>query len=348
MKKNSNAIIIAACAVAVCVVAVVCALLIKSNFSKTNEEKKESARKDAYHSLAESTTHNYGQYNEYTTGSNGVTLPDETPSQGATQNYENPTQAPTTGSSNNQEEITVPQLDEDNMSSGQANTGSISTPSSGLPNDMSLAGLYRQGYNVIGLKQYIFNDDQDPNCMQANFGYNYLYDIGANLIDFSIETTKLDFDYGDKSYRIQLWKGQYISGDVGTVGGEVGVYTRPRGSSAAFDHYDCAAHEDWLYMEMTCFWDENGDGNYLPQFTRNYDLHWWQTGFVDGQLANRRDSTPLRILSHITFKDEEMAKAFEQALISKGFRGVDTFRPTEIDTYKRSDKDVIFLWQDVR
>lgn len=342
MKKNSNAIIIAACAVAVCVVAVVCALLVKTSLSKDNEEAKESGRKDVYQTLAESTTYGYN-YNEYTTGANGVTLPTEIPTQGA----ENATQAPTTGSAN-KEEVTVPVLDEDNMSSGQANTGSISTPSSGLPKDMSLAGLYKQGYNVIGLKQYIFNDDQDPDCMQANFGYNYLYDIGANLIDFSIETTKLDFDYGDKSYRIQLWKGQYISGEVGTVGGEVGIYTRPRGSSAAFDHYDCAAHEDWLYMELTCFWDEKGDGNYLPQFTRNYDLHWWQTGFVDGQLANRRDSTPLRLLSHITFKDEEMAKAFEQALISKGFRGVSTFKPTEIDTYKRSGKDVIFLWQDVR
>lgn len=346
MKKNSNAIIIAASAVAVCIVAVVCAFVLKNSFQKDDPTKSES-RKDVYQTIAQHTTNLYN-YNELM-GNTDASLPGEIPSQGVTQNGEAvpPTQAPTQPVAP-EEEITVPQLDEENMSSGQASLGSIAAPSSGLPADMSFPGLYYQGYNVYGFKQYIFNDDQDPDCMQANFGYNYLYDIGANLIDFSIETTKLDFDYGDKSYRIQLWKGQYISGDVGTVGGEVGIYTRPRGSSAAFDHYDCAAHEDWLYMEMTCFWDENGDGNYLPQFTRDYDLHWWQTGFVDGQLANRRDSTPLRILSHITFKDEEMAMAFEQALISKGFRGVSTFNPNVIDTYKRSGKDVIFLWQDVR
>lgn len=343
MKKNSNAIVIAACAVAVCVVAVVCGLLVKNSFDKSKNTEETTARKDVYQTLAESTTNGYYNYNEFTTLENGSTLPGEVPSQ----ENENPTQVPSTGPVN-KEEVTVPQLDEENMSSGQASVGSVSTPSNGLPADMTIVGLYNQGYNVIGLKQYIFNNDQDPDCMQANFGYNYLYDVGANLIDFSIETTKLDFDYGDKSYRIQLWKGQYISGDIGTVGGEVGIYTRPKGKVSALDHYDCAKNEDWLYMEMTCLWDEKGDGNYLPQFTRKYDLHWWQTGFVDGQLANRRDSTPLRILSHITFKDEEMAKAFEQALIKKGFRGVSTFKPTEIDTYKRSGKDVIFLWQDVR
>jgi hypothetical protein len=234
------------------------------------------------------------------------------------------------------------------MSSGQANAGSIAAPSTGLPSDMSFPGLYYQGYNVYGFKQYIFNDDQDPECMQANFGYNYLYDIGANLIDFSIETTKLDFDYGDKSYRIQLWKGQYISGDVGTVGGEVGIYTRPRGSAAAFDHYDCAAHEDWLYMEMTCFWDENGDGNYLPQFTRDYDLHWWQTGFVDGQLKDSLDSNSLRLLGRITFESDEQAQLFAAGLAKNGFAEVSTFDPNDIDVYKLYGKDVIFMWQNLR
>ena len=78
------------------------------------------------------------------------------------------------------------------------------------------------GYDVIGLKPYIYNNDKED-CFQAEFGYNPLYDFGANLIDFSIETTKLDFKYEGKEYRIQLWKGQYISGEIGTVGGEIGA-----------------------------------------------------------------------------------------------------------------------------
>lgn len=242
-----------------------------------------------------------------------------------------------------QEEATVPVLDENEMSKGK--TSSVATASTNLPKDMSLAGLSRSGYNVVGLKEYIYNNDMDPNCAQRNLGYNKFYDWGAQLIDFSISTARMKFNYDGKDYMIQVWKGQYISGEFGTVGGEVGIYTRPEGKSAANSHYNCAGTDDELYMELTIFWDENDDGNYLPQFTRNYSRHWWQTGYVDGQLKNIKDSTPLRLLSHITMKDEEQAIAFEKALNNAGFDSVGTFSPNVPDTCKRSGKDVIFIWQ---
>ena len=148
---------------------------------------------------------------------------------------------------------------------------------------------------------------------------------------------KLPFTYKGKAYRIQLWKGQYISGKLGTVGGEVGLYTRPVAGS--YDHYNCAAEEDWLNMEMTVFWNEFNDGVYLPQLTRNYSVHWWQTGYVDGQLKNK---------SRITFKDAEQAAAFGGALAKNGFTSVSSFNPEVPDTYKVYGKDVILIWQDAR
>ncbi len=147
---------------------------------------------------------------------------------------------------------------------------------------------------------------------------------------------------------IQAWKGQYISGELGTVGGEVGLYTRPKGTISAIGHYDCAPREEWLNMEMTILWDEQGNGNYLPQLTRVYEPHWWPTGFVFGNLANKNDTDPLRVLCRITFKDEEMAQAFASSLSKEGFRSVSDFNPTVIDTYKIHGKDVIFIWQDAR
>ena len=132
---------------------------------------------------------------------------------------------------------------------------------------MYFSGLYQMGYDTVGPKEFIYNDDVDPNCMQANFGYNSLYDIGANLIDFSIETVKIDFKYNNKSYRYQLWKGQYISGDIGTVGGEVGIYVRYPGKSYTGSHYDCAKKEDWLYMEMTVLWDEAEFDTSMPRWS---------------------------------------------------------------------------------
>ncbi len=240
------------------------------------------------------------------------------------------------------------ELDPDEMSQSSGTKRPV-TASKNLPKDMSFSGLYGSGYDIIGLKPYIFNDDKDPECMQKNFGYSPTYDALAGVIDFSIETTRIDFKYEGKPYRIQLWKGQYISGDIGTVGGEIGVYTRTPGKLYLDPQfYDCAAEEDWLKMEMTVLWDEAGDGNYLPQFTRNYDDFWWATGFVDGQLADLNDSNPLRLLGRITFESEEQAQLFAEGLGKKGFRSVSTFDPNVPDTYKLYGKDVIFLWQYIR
>lgn len=262
------------------------------------------------------------------------------------------TKAPSTQEPTTQQPETTPppknELDPDDMSHSSGTKKPV-TPSKNLPADMSLAGLYGKGYDVIGLKPYIYNNDKDPNCPQRVWGYNPTYDALAGLIDFSIETTRIDFKYENKPYRIQLWKGQYISGDIGTVGGEIGVYTRKPGKVYVIpEHYDCAAEEDWLKMEMTVFWNEFDDGRYLPQFTRNYDDFWWATGFVDGQLKNRFDSNELQLLGRITFESNEQAQLFAEALGKKGFTEVSTFNPTVADTYKLYGKDVIFIWQYVR
>lgn len=242
-----------------------------------------------------------------------------------------------------QEEMTVPELEEDDMSKGKASVATASATKD-LPNDMSFSGLYRQGYDVIGLKEYIFNNDMSPDCKQRKYGYNSFYDNGAKLIDFSIDTKKFKFNYDGKTYRIQIWKGQYISGDIGTVGGEVGIYTK-NGENSMADHFDCAGSGDELYQEMTILWDEFDDGVYRSQLTRNYSLHWWQTGYVDGQLKNKRDSSTLRLLSHMTFKDEEQALGFATALANNGFSQVETFNPNSPNTFKIYGKDVIYLWQ---
>lgn len=351
-KKSTNAIVIAVSVLAVCVVAVVCVLVLKANSSggliKENKPGKENNEKSTTQKTEEETTYSFidepasvvvpseeATSTEPTVGNPAITTPPAT---------EKPTQAVVV---DKEENVTIPQMDPDSMSSGQA-VKPPSSSSGNLPKDMSFAGLYGMGYDVYGGKQYIYNDDTDPNCVQANFGYNRLYDWGAQLIDFSIDTARMPFEYGGKEYMIQIWKGQYISGDLGTVGGEVGLYTRPKGTVSAIGHYSCAPYEEWLNMEMTILWDEQGNGNYLPQLTRVYELHWWPTGFVFGNLANKRDSDPLRVLCRITFKDDEMAQAFAQSLSNEGFSSVSNFDPTVKDTYKIHGKDVIFIWQDVR
>lgn len=345
MKKSLP--VIAVSFVALCIVAVVATLAVKSG-------NKPDIETDITNSIGNSSNYYDDYYYEEPTTSVFEAIVTTTV-QVLTDVYEpTTTKAPettkpakpqtTVSVSQMQEEVTLPQLDEDDMSEGVASKPVQSTGD--LPQDMTFAGLSKMGYDVIGLKPYIYNDDKGPDSFQKNFGYHPIYDLGANLIDFSIETTKLDFDYDDKEYRIQFWKGQYISGEIGTVGGEIGVYTRPESASGEF--YNCAEEEDWVDMEMTVYWDEFDNGEYLPQFSRNYAKFWWCTGFVDGQLKNRRDSNTMRVLARITWETEEQAELFAEAMRKKGFTEVENFSPYEIDTFKIHGKDTIFLWQNIR
>ncbi len=357
-KRSANLPVIAVAAVAVCLVAVATTLVLKARVSMppvSDAELTESIGNNYYYPTEEETENNiWSTWAEITTQvlTDTYAPTEESTTRPVITTKPQPTTKPQTTKPEKTEpqteELTVPALDPDITQVADGNSSVAVTPSGDLPKDMSFAGLSGLGYNVIGKKSYIYNNDKDPDSFQKNFGYNPLYDAGANLIDFSIDTVRLQFRYGDKDWMIQVWKGQYISGSIGTVGGEIGVYNRPKGTISVIDHYNCAKEEDWLNMEMTVFWDENGTGEYLPQLTRNYTKYWWATGFVDGQLANRNDSSPLRVLGRITFKDEEMAEAFEGALVKKKFTNVSTFSPEVIDTYKRHGKDVIFIWQDVR
>lgn len=143
------------------------------------------------------------------------------------------------------------------------------------------------------------------NSWQRNFGYSDLYDKTSQLIAISYDTSKIFFIYQGKEWMIQLWKGQY--GFV-LLGAEVGVYNRPQGSSKN-TYFECADDSERLPISLTL----NKDGK--PLFVRSQKLSWWQTGFVPGQLGvgvmvGSKYTKTLDMTTSITFKDEEMRKAF--------------------------------------
>lgn len=359
MKKNVNLPVIAVAICAVCLIAVVGTLAFRATSNSPAIETTpstdynynnpyENMPSSTLQAILNTTSDVYSNTFVPSSATTSTTLPSATVTVPSTTKPTTTVPTTTVPVEELTEEITVPETPEEITQHASGNQAQAVKPTGNLPQDMSFAGLSVLGYDVIGFKDYIYNDDKDPQCFQKNFGYNRLYDLGANLIDFSIETTRLDFKYDNKDYRIQFWKGQYISGEIGTVGGEIGVYTRPTGSVSMVEHYNCAAEEDWLKMEMTVYWDEFDNGEYLPQLTRNYNDFWWATGFVDGQLKNRRDSNSMRVLGRITFETVEQAEAFDSAMSKKGFTKVENFSPYEIDTYKRYEKDVIFLWQNIR
>lgn len=112
-----------------------------------------------------------------------------------------------------------------------------------------------------------FYTASDP--WQRKIGYNEIFDIGAGLVAIYIDTVRVKFEYQDKDWMLQLWKGQY-----GWLfyGAEVGLYNKPKDRD--LDHYDCAEDNERIRMSME-FYDSG-----VHKFSRPLGYYWWCTGFV--------------------------------------------------------------------
>lgn len=169
---------------------------------------------------------------------------------------------------------------------------------------------------------FMYDPDQDiiysrKDAPQRSFGYAYGYDAAALGMSAVLDCEPIFFDYGGKHWMIELWKGQYGL----ETGCEIGVYTRPIGSTGqayalldsavgqrpgddVLSHnlfYDCAADADRLELSATL----HRDGAVL--FTRGPEVHWWLTGFKWGVLS---DPSQLSVDVTITLKDNTMRDAF--------------------------------------
>lgn len=203
--------------------------------------------------------------------------------------------------------------------------------------DFDEASIVSYKYDPKG--NYYYTDDK--NAWQSNFGFNEGYDSMAPMTMMFYDTVRTKFLYGGKEWMVQLWKGQY---GYAFVGGEVGVYTRKPGTSGT--HFNCAGKEDWLKMEMLFMWDETLTGEYKPIFQRPYTDYWWCTGFVVG-FDGGKNRHQFRLMTHITFKDEEMANAFCEAFEANGFSRAEYLDENCLDSFVQVGKEVGFVWQNI-
>lgn len=180
-----------------------------------------------------------------------------------------------------------------------------------------------------GLMSYMFNPDgnyyytnSDP--WQRALGYNEFYDVGAGFVSIYMDTMRCKFEYGDKDWLIQFWKGQY---GYLFVGHEIGVYTKPK--DREIEHYDAKTENDEnaLYMSMTGY--RKGEELY----TRDYGRYWWCTGFVPGKLDNYSDRSELQIKCRITMKDYKMLLGFCGALKENGLVLGEDFTTSGLDVF---------------
>lgn len=205
------------------------------------------------------------------------------------------------------------------------------------------------GYKKDVDNDYYYCDDKD--CWQKNAGYNEVYDNMAPIAAMFIDQVRIRFTYDHKDWMIQFWKGQY--GWL-LVGAEIGVYTAPEGTykneAGAVNHYNCADKEDWLKMQLDCYFSgtKENKGKYVKIFTRPYDDYWWATGFVKGQLTKyNQPRTELKVKGRITLKTQEMADIFVEGLKACGFARATSATQLPDDTYYQNGKDVYVLWSTI-
>lgn len=197
--------------------------------------------------------------------------------------------------------------------------------------------------------QYSYIDDyyytNDKEAWQYNFGYGPLYDIAAPFVLLEYDYVRVFFEYQDKDWMIQLWKGQY---GLLFYGCEVGIYNKAHSDKEdnIFTFYKCPPEEDWIKMELTMY-HENLKGEYVREFTRPYDTYWWCTGFKDGHLRIEEPANELRMYTRLTLKDKEMTKLFTQGLRDCGFEQTKNFNKLDIEQFYVDGTDVYIKWQEI-
>lgn len=164
--------------------------------------------------------------------------------------------------------------------------------------------LKRFGFE-FELKDGIVISKEDP--WQRDFGYTNFYDIKAPFLNIVFAAEPIFFEYDNKCYRLELWKGQYGI----TTGAEMGLYIK---ETDKFYRSTC----DQEKLEMSFILCKNC---YL--FSRA-NLTWWLTGFNVGLFSRPRDLT---MKVYITLKNEEMTASFIKGLLKAGYN------PNQIEVY---------------
>ena len=207
---------------------------------------------------------------------------------------------------------------------------------------------FLEGQQVLSY-QYSYIDDyyytNDKEAWQYNFGFGKIYDLFAPYILLEYDYIRIFFTYENKDWMLQMWKGQY---GMIFYGGEIGIYNREHSEKGVNDwtFYECPAEEDWLDMEMT-LWHQNIGGEWVREFTREYDKYWWCTGFKNGHLREQEPADELRMTGRITFKDEKMAAIVADGLKECGFKTAVSKDNISLDRYFIEDKDIYFCWQNI-
>lgn len=138
---------------------------------------------------------------------------------------------------------------------------------------------------------------------QRRYGYSGLFDKSAPFFQMTLDCEPIYFDYKEKTWMIELWKGQYGM----TAGCEVGIYK----ADALLDkdgrgdaHFSAVKDSEMLPIRLSLY----RKSKTLFQLSKR---HWWLAGFSIGTYAEPQE---LQMTVSITFPSREMMNAFTDSL----------------------------------
>lgn len=159
---------------------------------------------------------------------------------------------------------------------------------------------------------YCYNPSQDiissrNDAWQRNAGYTALFDRTAAYFNMVFDYLPIYFNYDEKTWLIEIWKGQY---GINT-GSEVGIYYADRILSEKelpTAHFQAVNDCDMLPVSMTL----SKEKNLLARVAKKT---WWLTAFCMGQF-----SKPCQLFLNVSicFTDCDMMYHFLNALRKTG------------------------------
>ena len=159
---------------------------------------------------------------------------------------------------------------------------------------------------------YCYNPSQDiissrNDAWQRSAGYTALFDRTAPYFNMVFDYLPIYFNYDEKTWLIEIWKGQY---GINT-GSEVGIYYADRILSEKelpIAHFQAVDDHDMLPVSMTL----SKENDLLARVAKKT---WWLTAFCMGQFSR---PSQLFLNVSICFTDCDMMHHFLNALRKTG------------------------------
>lgn len=157
--------------------------------------------------------------------------------------------------------------------------------------------LYPSGFAYDPEKD-IFYSLKD--AWQRNYGYRDAYDEMATYFNMIIDREPIKFEYQDKHWMIEMWKGQYGL----ATGGEVGIYVSDDGKN-----YRCVSEDEEIGIGMTLMKNRK-------ILAQRHERHWWLTAFKLGEYSKPKD---LVMIVDLELYDSQMCRAVVNELLRMGY-----------------------------